>query len=119
MHAEMADAERPSIRRLQLDERVLADLDINQLNLPFGIFLPERFGKSQRLGIISDRLIKIGYVDPDVIERDDAMVRAQALVLGNSRVDGQSSDDDSGNEYSNSAHDNLPCLKAPLSARAA
>jgi hypothetical protein len=96
----MADAERPSIRGLQLDESVLTDLDINQLNLPFRIVLPECFGETQRLGIIRNRLIEIGYVDPDVIQRHDPFVRAQTLVLGKRRVDGQSADQSAGNEES-------------------
>src|SRR5258708_3597043 len=111
MHAEMADADRPSIRRLQLDEGVLADLDIDQLNLPFRIVLPECFGESQRLGIIRNRLVEIGYVDPDVIQRNDPFVWAQTRILREGSVDGQSTNQSAGYEQSKTAHDNLPCFE--------
>src|SRR5207302_978493 len=86
VHAEMTDPEWTSIRRLQLDESVLADLDIDQLNLSFRIVLPECFGKSQRLGVIRNRLIEIGHIDPDVIQRNDPFVWAKTLVLGKGRM---------------------------------
>src|SRR6185295_5795990 len=110
--AEMADAERPAIGRLQFDKRVLADLHIDELHFALVVLGAERFRETERLGVIVDRLVEVGNDDADMVQRDDALVGAET-ALSNRRVDGNSADDQAGNEKSKTAHDDLPFLVRP------
>src|SRR4029079_849318 len=62
VHPEVIDAGR-TIRAdgLNLDERILADLHIDQLHLPGLVLDAERLGKSHRFRIVLDRLLDIGH----------------------------------------------------------
>ena len=78
MQAEVADTQRPSVRGLQLHERVLADLDIDELHLlRLRVDEAECFREAHRLGVELDRFVEIGNDDAHVIEPDDATVRAE------------------------------------------
>jgi hypothetical protein len=54
-----------------------------------------------------------------VIQRHDPFVWAQTLVLGKRRVNGQPTNQNSGNEENKPAHDILPCFEKnpPLKIR--
>src|SRR6185503_1337063 len=114
VQAEVADTQRPSVRGLQLHERVLADLDIDELHLlRLRVNESERFGEAHRLGVELDRLVEIGNDDADMIEPDDALVGAEAR-LGNRRGDCDPRES-TGNEESKAAHINLLLSWKPLS----
>src|SRR5580704_3840573 len=60
--------------RPQLNEGVLAHLDHDELRFPCRSELPVCFRKAQRLGVIFNGLIEIGYAHPDKAEADDPVV---------------------------------------------
>ncbi len=83
MQTEMGDAGWPlRVRGLQLDKRVLAHLDVDELHLPGCIDEPERLRKSHRLRVVFDGFIEIGHAEPHVIQPDDPPV--WRLILGKS-----------------------------------
>src|SRR5215471_10661393 len=109
----MGDAWRPlRVRGLQLYERVLADLDIDELHLSGRVDEPEGFGKSHRLRVVFNSLIEVGHAEPHVIQPDNPAV--WRLVLSESG--GCKADDGAGDKKTKTAqypHDDLPCLSRP------
>src|SRR5215471_6866230 len=109
--AEMADAERAAICGLNLHKGVLADLHIDELHFTLVVLRTERFREAEGLRVVLNRLVEIRHDDADVIHTYHTFVRAEWRILGRRGMNCDSTNDKTGNEQSNSAHDHLPCSK--------
>src|ERR1041385_8916292 len=92
------------IRRLYFNERVLADLNINERNIPLIVLRTERLGKTQCFRVIVHGFVQVRNDDADVIQADDSLIRTQ--VLGQTGLDSKP-DDNSCNEQKCTTHKQL------------
>ena len=78
MNPEVADR-GGTAARLQLDERIAADLDVDQSGLALLVKAPKRLREPQRPGVVRQRLAQVRNADSHVVESDKAAVRRRTL----------------------------------------
>jgi streptogramin lyase len=84
--AEVCEARRTlRVDLLQLDEGVLADLDVHGRHIALGVAVPERFLESHLLLVERRRVGDARHRDPHVVQHD-----ARGVVLRHRGLDGQS-----------------------------
>ena len=112
MDADVIDGRRPARLRLNFEERVLADLHVDETGLPLVVVDAECFREAHGLGVERDRFVEVRDVHPDVIQLDESLVRA-FRALGRNR--GQhDTHQQSGNKQHASTHRSV--LSGPAKA---
>src|ERR1700730_1367134 len=89
---------------LQLEEGVLADLEIDRRRLSLGVAVPERLFEPQLLGVERRRVGNARHAEPHMVQDDTG-----GIVLCHGDLDGQSTKN-SCDEQHKTAHDALPSI---------
>src|SRR3984893_4361048 len=98
---------------LQLEEGVLADLEIDRRRLSLGVAVPERLFEPQLLGVERRRVGNARHAEPHMVQDDTG-----GIILCRGDLDGQSTQNACDEEHE-TAHDallfNYPITQLPSS----